>query len=52
MIQMLEEAIKVREIEDGEGVFYVVFPIPRPDRNDKVITSSSNSKHSMYQFIK
>ena len=52
MVQMLQEAIEVLAIEDGEGVVYVVFPIPRLVGNDKVITSSSNSKHSMNQFIK
>lgn len=40
MVQMLQEAIEVLAIEDGEGVVYVVFAIPRLVGNDKVITSS------------
>ena len=47
MVQILQEAIEVLAVEDGEGVIYVVFPIPKRVRDDKVITCSSNSKHSM-----
>ena len=35
VIQMLQEAIEVLAIKDGEGVVYVVFPIPKLVRNDK-----------------
>ena len=51
MVQMLQEGIEVLAVEDGEGVIYVVFPIPKLGcksvKDDKVITCSSNSKLSM-----